>query len=155
VDHDYYSETDGGHGRIETRRVWVVWDVKDLGNLAQEWPGLRSLVVVERTRDLNGIVSRERHYYISSLGRKVRAKRMAGYVRGHWSVENNLHWQLDVSFREDQRRIRKGHGAENFSRLSRVSLNLLKRETTNKKGIDSKRKDAGWDDQYMLKVIGL
>jgi predicted transposase YbfD/YdcC len=153
VDHDYYSETDGGHGRIETRRVWVVWDVQDLGDLAKEWPGLKSLVMVERTRDVNGEVSCERHYYISSLGRKVRAKRMAGYVRGHWSVENNLHWQLDISFKEDQRRIRKGHGAENFSRLCRIALNLLKRETTNKKGIDSKRKDAGWDDQYMLKVI--
>ena len=153
VDHDYYSETDGDHGRIETRRVWVVWDVQDLGDLAKEWPGLKSLVMVERTRDVNGVVSCERHYYISSLGRKVRAKRMAGYVRGHWSVENNLHWQLDISFKEDQRRIRKGHGAENFSRLCRIALNLLKRETTNKKGIDSKRKDAGWDDQYLLKVI--
>jgi predicted transposase YbfD/YdcC len=153
VDHDYFSETDGGHGRIETRRVWVIWDVKDLGTLAEEWPELKSLVIVERTRNLNGEVSCERHYYISSLGRKVRAKRMAEYVRGHWSVENNLHWQLDISFKEDQRRIRKGHGAENFSRLCRIALNLLKRETTNKKGIDSKRKDAGWDDEYMLKVI--
>jgi len=153
VDHDYYSETDGDHGRIETRRVWVVWDVKDLGDLAWQWPELQSLVIVQRTRDVNGVVSCERHYYISSLGCKVRAKRMAEYVRGHWSVENNLHWQLDISFKEDQRRIRKGHGAENFSRLCRIALNLLKREKTNKKGIDSKRKDAGWDDQYMLKVI--
>jgi predicted transposase YbfD/YdcC len=155
VEHDYHEEVCGGHGRVETRRTWVIWDVQDLGPIARDWPGLKSLIMVERMRDINGIRSCERHYYISSLGRKVTAKRMAGYVRGHWSVENNLHWQLDVSFKEDQRRIRKGHGAENFSRLCRIALNLLKRETTNKVGMDTKRKDAGWDDQYMLKVIGL
>lgn len=152
VDHDCHSETDGDHGRVEIRRTWVVWDVKDLGDLAQEWPELKSLVMVERTRDVNGVISCERHYYISSLGRKVRAKRMAEHIRRHWSVENNLHWQLDLGFKEDQRRIRKGHGAENFSRLCRIALNLLKGERINKKGIDSKRKDACWDDQYMLKV---
>jgi len=153
VDHDYHVETEGGHGRIETRRVWVVWDVKDLGPIAKEWPGLKSLVMVERIRDIGGIETRERHYYITSLGHKATAKRMAGYVRGHWSVENNLHWQLDVSFDEDERRIRKGHGAENFSRLCRIALNLLKRETTCKLGIDSKRKEAGWNDDYMIKVV--
>ncbi len=77
----------------------------------------------------------------------VSAKRMAGYVRGHWSNVNDLHCQLDVSFKEDQRRIRTGNGAENSSRLCRIALNLLKRETTNKAGIDGKRKDANWVDQ--------
>jgi predicted transposase YbfD/YdcC len=79
---------------------------------------------------------------------------MAEYVRGHWSVENNLHWQLDISFNEDRRRIRKGHGAENFSRLCRIALNLLKNEKTLKIGIAGKRKTCGWDDQYLLKVVG-
>ncbi len=88
-----------------------------------------------------------------SRGRRVGAKRMAGYFRGNWSIENNLHWQVDVSFKEGQRRIRRWNGAENFSRLCRIALNLLKRETTNKKGIDSRRKDAGWDDEYTLKVV--
>ena len=82
------------------------------------------------------------------------AKRMAGYVRGHWSVENNLHWQLDVSFREDERRIRVGHGAENFSRLCRMGLNLLKGEPSAKVGIAVKRKMCGWDNGYLLKVLG-
>lgn len=77
---------------------------------------------------------------------------MADYVRGHWSVENNLHWQLDVSFNEDQRRVRKGHGAENASRLSRLALNLLKRESSQKVGIATKRKICGWDNDYLLKV---
>jgi len=154
IEHDYYVEVNGDHGRIETRRVWVVWNVKDLGPIAKEWPGLKSLVVVESTREMPGHTSVERRYYISSLGRRVRAKRMAGYIRGHWSVENNLHWQLDISFNEDQRRIRKGYGAENFSRLCRIALNLLKNEKTLKIGIAGKRKCCGWDDQYLLKVVG-
>ena len=153
IEHDYHVQVEGDHGRIETRRVWVIWNIKDLGPIAQEWPGLRSLVVVECLREVHGKTSVERHYYISSLGRKVRAKRMAQYIRGHWSVENNLHWQLDVIFNEDKRRIRKGHGAENFSRLCRIALNLLKNEQSLKIGIAGKRKCCGWDDQYMLKVI--
>jgi len=153
IEHDYHVQVDGDHGRIETRRVWVVWNVKDLGPIAQEWPGLKSLVVVESTREVGGHKSVERHYYISSMGRRIRAKRMAGYIRGHWTVENNLHWQLDISFNEDQRRIRKGHGAENFSRLCRIALNLLKNEKTAKIGIAGKRKSCGWDNQYLLRVI--
>lgn len=154
VEHDYHVEVNGDHGRIETRRVWVCWNVADLGPIAKEWPGLRSLVVVESIREMNGHTSRERHYYISSLPKRVRAKRMAGYVRGHWSVENNLHWQLDISFNEDRRRIRKDHGPENFSRLARIALNLLKNEQSLKAGIAGKRKTCGWDDQYLLTVVG-
>jgi len=154
VDHDYYEQTNGGHGRIETRRVWVAWNVKDLGPIAGEWPGLKSLVVVESIRQMNGHTSTERHYYISSLGPRTKAQRMAGYIRGHWGVENNLHWQLDISFNEDQRRIRKGHGAENFSRLCRIALNLLKHETSKKVGIAAKRKCCGWENEYLLKVLG-
>ena len=153
VEHDYYRQIDGDHGRIETRRVWVCWNVSDLGAIAQEWPGLRSLVVVESIREGGGHTSRERHYYISSCSRRVRAQRMAEYVRGHWSVENNLHWQLDISFNEDRRRIRKDHGAENFSRLCRIALNLLKNEKSLKIGIAGKRKTCGWDDQYLLRVV--
>ena len=150
---DYYEQTDGDHGRIETRKLWVCWDVQLLGELARQWPGLKSMIVIERTRELNGQISTERHYYISSLDRRTKAKRMAGYIRGHWSVENNLHWQLDVSFREDERRIRTGHGAENFSRLCRMALNLLKNEKTQKTGIAIKRQNCGWDNDYLLKVI--
>ncbi|MCY2950811.1 MAG: ISAs1 family transposase [Planctomycetota bacterium] len=98
-------------------------------------------------------VSVERHYYISSLDRRTKGKRLAEYIRGHWSVENNLHWQLDVSFREDERRIRKGHGAENFSRLCRMALNMLKNETSQKTGIAIKRQNCGWDNDYLLKAL--
>jgi predicted transposase YbfD/YdcC len=150
---DSYEQTDGDHGRIETRKLWVCWDVPAfLGDLARDWPGLKALIAVERTRDIDGKISRERHFYIASLNKRTKAKRLFDYVRGHWSVENNLHWQLDVSFREDERRIRKGYGAENFSRLCRMSLNLLKLEKTQKTGIAIKRQTCGWDNDYLLKV---
>jgi predicted transposase YbfD/YdcC len=150
---DQAQSLDGDHGRIETRKVWVLWHPEHLGPLAQEWPGLRSLVKVERTREVNGHVSTEVHYYISSLDARRSAGQFLHYTRGHWSVENNLHWQLDVSFNEDQRRIRKGHGAENFSRLCRLALNLLKSERTRTVGIAVKRQICGWDNEYLLKVL--
>jgi predicted transposase YbfD/YdcC len=158
----YFEQSEAGHGRLETRRVWAVDDVACLGKrLLSLWPGLAdgSLALVERTRqdlgDLSGKVTVERHYYISTLKgcSDVAATVMAGYARGHWAVENNLHWQLDVSFNEDQRRIRNGHGAENFSRLCRISLNLLKRDKTVKIGIKGKRLNAGWDHHYLLRLI--
>jgi predicted transposase YbfD/YdcC len=151
---DTDRQTDADHGRIETRTVHVVWDTGILGTLAKRWPGLKSIIAVHRQRQLNGQAdsSSEWHYYISSLDARRTARQIADYIRGHWSVENNLHWQLDVSFNEDQRRVRTGHGAENFSRLCRLSLNLLKREPSQKVGIATKRKICGWDNDYLLKV---
>jgi predicted transposase YbfD/YdcC len=158
----FFEQTQESHGRRETRRVWLINDVLCLGKqLLDLWPGLRdgSLAMVERERqdlgDMAGKTTLERHYYISSLkgSDHVATVRMAQSIRGHWSVENNLHWQLDVSFAEDQRRIRRGHGAENFSRLCRIALNLLKRETSVKIGIKGKRLNAGWDHDYLLRLI--
>ena len=149
---DSHRQTDGDHGRIETRTVHVIQEVKILGAIAKKWPGLKSIAAVERRREINGQVSTEWHYYISSLDARRTARQFADYIRGHWSVENNLHWQLDVSFDEDHRRVRKGHGAENFSRLCRLSLNLLKQESSQKVGIATKRKICGWDNDYLLKV---
>lgn len=94
----------------------------------------------------------ERRYFISSVA-GTDAGRLAAAVRGHWSVENRLHWSLDVSFREDDCRVRVGHAAENFSRLRRVALNLLRGETTAKVGIKAKRLKAGWDHDYLLRVL--
>jgi predicted transposase YbfD/YdcC len=150
---DSYEQTDGDHGRIETRKVHVTWDVQFLGKIGKRWPGLKSIAVVDATRELHGTCSTERHYYISSLDARRTARQFACYIRGHWSVENNLHWQLDMSFDEDQRRVRCGNGAENFSRLCRIGLNLLKSETTAKCGIKNKRKICGWDNDYLLKVV--
>jgi predicted transposase YbfD/YdcC len=158
----YFEQSDEGHGRVETRRTWVVNDMASLGQpLLDLWPGLLggSLVLIERERkdlgDPTGKTTVERVYYISSLGGcdNAAAEAMARYARGHWAVENNLHWQLDVSFGEDERRIRRGHGAENFSRLNRIALNLLKRDQSVKIGIKGKRLNAGWDHDYLLGLI--
>lgn len=94
----------------------------------------------------------ERHYYVSSIAGHD-ARRMAAAVRGHWSVENQLHWHLDVSSGEDQRRVRKGHGAENFSRLARLALNLLQRDARVHVGVKTKRLRAGWDHDYLLSLL--
>jgi predicted transposase YbfD/YdcC len=74
-------------------------------------------------------------------------------IRGHWEIENVVHWSLDINFREDDSRIRTGHGAENYSRLNRIALNLLKRENSEKVGIKTKRLAAGWDHDYLLKIL--
>ena len=153
--HDTCASTDGGHGRVEQRRVWVTDEVGWLGEpLLADWPGLASVAAVEcRREDLgSGKVSSERRYFISSR-KEPDAKAMAQAIRGHWSVENKLHWQLDVSFNEDQRRIRKHHGAENFSRLCRLALNLLKRDKSVKIGVHGKRLKAGWDEPYLLRLL--
>ena len=132
VRHGHVQTVDGDHGRIETRDVWVTDQLEWLGDENQRWPGLKSVAVVESKRELpiKG-TSIEHRYYISSHG-GVDAQAMATRIRRHWSVENNLHWVLDVSFDEDKARQRKGHSAQNFSRLRRIALNLLNREKTKK-----------------------
>lgn len=149
--HGVTQSTEGDHGRIETRRVWVSDEVQWI-KLDQPWPGLASLILVEFTRQVETKKVTFRRYYISSL-KGTDAPAMAGHIRGHWSVENNLHWQLDVSFREDERRIRKGYAAENFSRLCRIALNRLKSDKTAKVGIRTKRLKAGWDEYYLFKLL--
>jgi predicted transposase YbfD/YdcC len=114
---------------------------------------LRSLIAVEgQRRGPDGRVEKERRHFISSL-RGVDAKAFGQLIHTHWQIENSLHWSLDVSFNEDASRIRKGYAAENFSRLRRIALALLKRETTEKMGIKIKRLRAGWDDDYSLTIL--
>jgi len=150
---DFHEQTEAGHGRIETRKVWCISDVQWLGAVGQDWPGLRSLAMVEATRQVGGqAATTECRYYISSLeGRDAQA--MGASIRGHWGIENRLHWLLDMTFQEDQSRIRKGHGAENYSRLRRIALNLLRREKVIKASIRGKRKLGGWDHDYLLQLI--
>lgn len=149
--YDYDDTTDGGHGRIERRKVWYSEDVQWIAD-RQDWAGLSSLIAVESQRQCNDQISTERRYFISSLS-GVSAKTVAKMIRSHWGVENKLHWSLDVSFGEDACRIRNDFGAENFSRLRRIALNLLKQEKTINVGIKAKQRKAGWDEQYMLKVL--
>lgn len=151
IAHGFAQSVDGDHGRIETRRLWVTDQVQWI-KLAQPWPALGSIAVVESQREVNGKVSTERRYYISSL-KGNDAPAMLERIRSHWTVENNLHWQLDVSFREDENRIRVGHGAENFSRLCRLTLNRLKADKSTKASIHTKRLKAAWDDYYLFKLL--
>jgi predicted transposase YbfD/YdcC len=144
------------HGRLETRRLWASHDVDWLIEQGHLWPGLRGIVCVEGERHpfAEGKTTVERRYYLTSHDpRELGAAKLLEMVRGHWGVENKLHWCLDVSFQEDQRRLRQGHGAENFSRLCRLALNLLKSEPTLKAGIANKRLNCGWDHDYLLKVL--
>lgn len=149
---DHFHEVDGDHGRIETRRVWATDQIQHL-HLPEPWPGLASVACVRRVREvIGGDSGDEWSYYVSSI-RRPSAAALAGVIRGHWGIENQLHWHLDVSFAEDACRVRKGHGAENFSRLRRIALNLLQREATNPRGIKIKRQRAGWDHDYLLRVL--
>jgi len=145
------TTTDKGHGRIEERRIWATSEVNWFAEKGK-WKNLRSLIRVQSKRTVDGKTSMEYRYYITDLPAD-NASRLLAHIRGHWGVENNLHWSLDISFADDERRIRTGHGAENFARLSRIALNLLKAEKTNKRGIKTKRLCCGWDHDYLLKVL--
>lgn len=152
--HDYAEETDKGHGRREKRRCWMTTDVAWLPG-RELWPNLSSFACVESVRTRGSTVQTDRRYFISSV-EKCDAARMLQRVRGHWGIENRLHWCLDVTFGEDQRRIRRGHAAENFSRLSRIALNLLKAAPATRakaRSVRARRLLASWDHDYLLRVL--
>lgn len=152
LEHSYAEVVEKDHGRIETRRCWSVREVEWLST-KEDWKALRSICAVEAERlELTTQKrSRETRYFISSLASDAKALLRA--VRKHWAVENSLHWVLDVAFREDHCQIRKDHGAENFALLRHIAVNLLKREKTAKVGVKIKRNKAGWDNDYLLKVL--
>ena len=139
-----------GHGREETRSYYVCAAPRDLPD-RQRWPGLKAIgwTISETLRD--GKRCYEMRYYIMS--RKLSAKQFAAAVRGHWSIENSLHWQLDVTFGEDQSRVRRGHADANFSILRRTALSLLKNNKTLNVGVKNRRLTAGWDDDYLQQVL--
>lgn len=147
------EEIDCGHGRVERRRCAVLGDLTLLDKPG-DWKGLRSLVRIEAQRfhKATGKTEQETRYYISSLA--PNAARLNQLVRQHWGIENKLHWVLDVAFGEDLSRKRAGNAAQNFSLLNRIALNLLKQETTLKRGIKGKRLKAAWNPAYLLKLLG-
>lgn len=156
VKHTVFEELHKGHGRLETRRYTVVHDPSyiDEINPKGQWWQLSSVVMVERIRQTGKTFnkrSRQVTYGISSL--KVPARRMAAWIRQHWEIENRLHWRLDVIFREDLSRVRQNNAALNMAALRRLSLGLLQRETSLKRGIQGKRLKAAWDPDYLLKVL--
>lgn len=153
IDHGFCETLEKGHGRIEKRRCWAVSDPAhiDYVNEAGEWTKLRSLAMVESERTENGETATQTRYYVSSLPSD--ARRLLSGVRTHWGIENSVHWVLDVAFGEDDSRVRTGNSAENFSILRRMALNMLKGETTSKGGVAARRKRAGWDENYLLRVL--
>jgi predicted transposase YbfD/YdcC len=152
VAHDFAQTLDKGHGRIETRRCWTLSE-SELDYLIQksQWKGLQTVVMLQSERRINGQVRTEARYYISSLA--SHAAKIAAAIRTHWTVENHLHWVLDVSFDEDACRIRKDHAPQNLSLLRHIALNLLGQDKSTKVGIAAKRKKAGWDDAYLLTIL--
>jgi len=139
------------HGRLETRRYYQS-DYLDWSADKAKWEGLSSVGMVESIRQINGKVAVERRYYLSSL--KLDVATFARAVRGHWGVENKLHWVMDVCFGEDQSRARQGYAAENLATLRRLALNLLKQEKTKKRGIRGKMLNASWNHPYLLRLLG-
>jgi predicted transposase YbfD/YdcC len=145
-----FQTVDGEHGRIENRRYYTTDDIDWLQG-KHEWAGINTICMAIRERDVNGKNSTERAYFISSL--ENQAPIIAKAIREHWGIENSLHWCLDVSFREDHCRVRKGHAPENFGILRHMAMNLLKREKSLKGGIQTKRLKAAWDLDYLIKIL--
>jgi predicted transposase YbfD/YdcC len=151
--HDIQTTRDKNHGRHEQRRCCVTDDPAVLAWLdpEQAWPGLRSVAAVTGDRRVGATTTTEIRFYLSSL--PADARRIATAVRRHWRIENQLHWTLDVAFREDECRIRMGHAAENFAVLRRIALNLLRQDQTVKAGLKAKRLTAGWDEAYLRHLL--
>lgn len=145
-----HATQEKAHGRQEKRSYLVCPVPRDLPD-RERWPQLTAIgmAINESVRD--GKVCREVRYYI--LSKQLTAKRFAAAVRDHWSIENRLHWQLDVTFREDQSRLRRGHADANFSILRRTALSLLKNNHALKVGVKNKRLAAGWDDEYLAQIL--
>jgi len=151
VPHDYFETTDAGHGRIEVRKHYTIDQFGDFPGKGA-WKDLQTICMVVSERHIGDEVSIERRYYITSL--PSNAKQFASSVRNHWGVENELHWCLDVGFREDDCRVRKDHAPENFAVVRHIALNLLKKEKSFKGGIKAKRLKSAWDHDYLLKLLG-
>jgi len=153
VDCDYHQTVDKGHGRIEIRQCWTTSDPEYLRYIASfaDWEGLRSIAMIQAERRIGSEKSVKRRYFISSL--ESNAQRLLHAARTHWEIENKLHWVLDITFREDDCRVRKENGAQNFAVLRHIALNLLRGEQTAKCSIRAKRLRAGWDHDYLLKVL--
>jgi predicted transposase YbfD/YdcC len=155
IDHAYHQTVDSEHGRMDIRECWTISDRDYLLYLRNRaaWSRLRTLVMVRAERRIGSETSVEIRYYISSLD--YNAQRMLEAVRSHWHIENNLHWVLDVAFREDECRIRKGNGPQNFAVLRHIALSLLTQEKSARCGIKTKRLKAGWNEDYLQKVLSI
>ncbi len=153
IRHDAQRSIEKNHGRLELRQVWAVDDPAVMAYLDPHgaWPNLRSVAMVVTERRVDADIAREVRYYLSSL--PGTAATIGAAVRGHWGIENQLHWVLDIAFHEDESRVRHGHASQNLAVLRRLALNLLRQESTAKIGTKAKRLKAGWDEAYLLKLL--
>lgn len=151
--YDFARTVNKNHGRIEIRKCWVVSDPEYIAYIDPEgnWPGLKSIAVVEGVRKIGDKSSSQIRYFISSL--ETKADHMLRCIRTHWEVENKLHWNLDVTFREDDSRVRKGHAPENLAVIRKLALNLLRRNKSRKGGAKTKRLICAVDTDFLLEVL--
>lgn len=150
ADCNYYVMEEKSRNRTEKREVWATSKLEWLPQ-QREWSDLTSIACVRSTRLVKGKETIELRYYISNL--ESDAEKLGTAIRSHWSVENKLHWQLDVAYREDGCKVRKDNEAENFSIIRRATLHLLKADTKTKAGIKNKRSKAGWNKKYMMDIL--
>jgi predicted transposase YbfD/YdcC len=141
--------TEKGHGRIETRKCEVISNLEFLYG-KEKWKNLSGIIKISTERCIRDKTEKETRYYISSL--KTTAKNFNEHIRMHWGVENKLHWTLDMTFNEDRQRKRNKMAAQNFSLVNKIALNILKKDKS-KGSIKSKRLKAGWDNNFLLKLI--
>ena len=148
---NYYKTVEKGHGRIETRECIISEEISWLHNKSV-WKDLHGIGVIYCTIEKNGVVSKQSHYFIySCVG--LNAKQIMKYKRNHWTVENNLHWVLDMAFREDESRARKDNSAENFNVIRQIAFNILKSEKTFKGGITDKQFQCLLDSSYLDTIV--
>jgi predicted transposase YbfD/YdcC len=151
LDYDLFQSEETGHGRSETRTYLAIHEPAGLSTLA-DWKGLKTVIIVTRERQEGSNNSTQQHYYISSA--ELRQRAWEEVIRGHWGIENSLHWVLDVVFREDACRTQHENAACNLALLRKIALALLKR-VPGKGSMPDKRLRAGWDEPYLEKVLGL
>ena len=144
-----HQTVDGDHGRIETRTTTVIHDVGWLRE-RHKWPGLNGIVMVESRREIDEKIQRETRFYITSL--RLRAAHLNAIVRSHWAVENNLHWVMDMIFRDDECRVRTDNAPANFTTLKHMAINLL-RSAPGNDSLRLRRKVAAWDNDFLASLI--
>jgi predicted transposase YbfD/YdcC len=150
IKHLFHETVDADHGRVEVRKIWTTTDIEWMVDAKKNWKGLGALICIESEHTKAGVVTTESRHYITSHSDKS-AEELGARVRAHWGIENGLHWTLDTTFHEDACRIR--NGAENFALLRKLALILFKQEKSLKTSVRQKKKAAGWDQDYALRVM--